>query len=388
MSKEGGLSDTRKLHGIPDNHPHGQAQSPDRAIRRASMMGNESGKKIPNKRQPEKVKNAPAKNKKSKPQLSRKVKPARKHGVLFRVLVALLVLILTVFCVYSAAAITAIQRLNTEETTERHLSSGAVAEDKKVTNIVLITTDEWNQQSGNADSVTLISFSKHNHTMTQTALKNDCYVSIPEHGTDRLTAAYSYGGSQLLTDTIENNFDIPVKYYMTFGIPAFIALTDALDGIDITMNAKEASAVNQMLNAAVNEKVGDPVDADYLPGGGTYRLSGKQAICYMEISADQEQSSRRNAVIEQLINRAKKMSPSALIKIIRDVCPNIRTNIPGGSLYLAALKAPYVLLRYHSQDLELPQDGTFSEQTAQDGSSVLAVDFDKNLEAYQKAITE
>lgn len=391
MSNQGGLFDTQKLPKPPENHPHGRAQSPTSSIRRASMMENGSGKNMPNRRPPEPSESTRAKAKKNKPQTARSVSRKKKHGIVFRITVTLIVLILTLFCAYSAVAVAAIQKLRSDEPAERRLEAGAPAEDKKVQNVLLILTDEWGTERGSADSVALVSVSGHNRTVTQTALLSECYVSIPDHGTNRLAAAYAAGGGQLLTDTVVNNFDIPVDHYMIFGIPAFIAVTDALGGIDITLTAKEASTVNQLLNTEMNAKVGDPVDADYLPGGGTYRLSGKQAFCYTQINdgngTEVERAERRNTVMNRLLDRAQKITPTALFRIIRDVCPQVTTNLSGSSLYLAALKAPYILLRYETQELRLPVDGSYAAQPAQDGTPVLAVDFEQNYEAYRKAVT-
>ena len=390
MSKQGGLSDTKRLPKPPEEHPHGRAQSPHTAIRRASMTGG-TRKQMPTRRPPQKNGTQPSGGKK-KTSGNRTPARAGKHGVLFRITVVIAAILLTVFCAYSAVAIVAINRIRDDKPAERRLESDAPESDPKVQNILLIGTDARGDERGRADTILLLSVSGRNNTVTQTSILRDCYVSIPDHGTDRLNAAYAYGGGQLLADTIVNNFEIPVDDYICFGFSAMIALTDALGGVDITLSEQEATAVNRMLGGEINDLLGDPVDADYLPGGGSYRLSGKQALCYSRIrsvgNADFERTDRQRLVWNRLLDRAKKMTPSAAVKILRDVCPELTTNISGGRLYLAALKAPYVMLRYDTQELRLPEDGSYSDQVTQDGAQVLAVDFEKNRDAYRRAVTE
>lgn len=47
-----------------------------------------------------------------------------------------------------------------------------------------------------------------------TSLLRDMYVEIPGYKDNRLNAAYSYGGAELLMETIEQNFDIHISRYV------------------------------------------------------------------------------------------------------------------------------------------------------------------------------
>lgn len=382
MSKQDGLSDTRKLPKLPDEQPHGRAQSPHSAIRRASMMGNEPGKRMPVRQAPER--NMPARGaRKQHAQKPPRVRKERKHGIAFRIFAVLIVLILVLFGAYSAAAVIAANKIRSADPAVRKLDSEVPAADPKVQNLLIIGTG----LRGEADSLMLLSISRHNHTVTAASVLPECYVSIPGAGTAQLSEAFDIGGGQLLTDTVVNNFDIPVDDFAEVTPKAMIRLTDAFGGVSASLSDKEAAAVNQMLKAEVNRFAGDPEDADYLPGAGSYQLNGKQALCYMQIPrAVPAQHDRQQIVQNALLDRAKKLPFGALPKILSEVCPEITTNLSGGAIYLAALKAPYLLLRYDRQELSMPAAGTYSEQNAQDGTTVLSVDFGQNLTAYRKAV--
>ena len=85
----------------------------------------------------------------------------------------------------------------------------------------------------------------------------DCYVNIAGYGMDKLNAAYSYGGAELLMDTIESNFNIKINDYVTVNFISFAGLIDAVGGIDIDVTADEAQEINTILLSEVNQLMGD-----------------------------------------------------------------------------------------------------------------------------------
>lgn len=383
MSKQDGLSDTKKLPQIPDEQPNGRAQAPHTSIRRASMMGGDSSKRMPVRQAPER--NTPERRGagKTKPQKPPKVRRQKKHGAVFYIIISLLALVLVLFGAYSAVAVIAANKIRSADPAERKLDAEAPEADPKVRNTLVITTDT----KGDADSFLMLSISRHNHTIVSAAIQPECYVSIPGAGTGQLRTAYSIGGGQLTADTVVNNFDIAVDDFAEITPMAMIRLTDALGGVQAALSDKEAAAVNQILESELNQFAGDPKDADYLPGAGTYRLNGKQALGYMQLPrAVPSQNDRTQTVQNALLDRAKQLPIGAIPEILRNVCPEITTNLSGGAIYLAALKAPYLLLRYDRQELTMPVSGSCSEQKTQDGTEVLSVDFGKNLEAFQAAV--
>lgn len=375
MKRQDNLSDTRQLPNIPAEPQHTATGQ------RASMHGD-------TRRTPPEapVRRAPADGKKKK----RRKKQSSSRGK--RILVTLVTVILLLFVLYSALAFTAIMRLNRVDPEPRNITAQAAFSDSGVRNILLIGSDSRGNERGRADSIILLSISRRNYTITVTSLLRDSYVSIPGHGTDKLNAAYSYGGATLLADTIVNNFNIRVDDYVCIGFAGFVHLADALGGTEITVSDREAQAINEILHNEVNGIMGDPVDADYLPSGGTYRLNGKQTLSYSRIryvgNADFERTERQRTVLTQLLGNAKHMGVSGITKIMNDVLPEITTNYSQAALYGLSLTMPVKLAAYEMQTLRLPADGTFENQYADNGAQVLAVDFDANLQIFRNAVLE
>ena len=376
MKRQNDLSDTKQLPQIP-------AEPQSAPVKRASMHGD--AQRTPPAAP---VRRAPAEGGSKKKK--RRKKPSGGRGK--RILLTAVTVILLLFALYSALAFTAILRLDRVDPEPRSITSQTAFSDSAVRNILLIGSDSRGSERGRADSIILLSISRRNYTVTVTSLLRDSYVSIPGHGTDKLNAAYSYGGATLLADTIVNNFNIRVDDYFCIGFAGFVHLADALGGTEITLSDREAQAVNEILHNEVNGIMGDPVDSDYLPSGGTYRLNGKQTLSYSRIryvgNADFERTERQRTVLTQLLGNAKHLRVSGIKKILNDVLPEITTNCSQAALYGMSLTMPVRLAVYEMQTLRLPADGTFENQYAADGAMVLAVDFDANLRIFRDAVTE
>lgn len=325
-----------------------------------------------------------------KPKKAKKRKKHR-HGCVYRLVTGLLTLILVCFLLYSAAVVLAIRQIRTEQTGQRTLISGLAENDPQVRNILLIGTDSRNDERGRADTMIVLSFSKHNRSVTMTSLLRDSYVSIPNHGTDKLNAAYAYGGATMLMDTIVNNYGIPIDDYICINFKAFVHIADALGGLKVTVSDREAEAINVILESEVNGIMGDEPTADFLPSGGTFVLNGKQALSYSRIrhvgNADFERTERQRTVLNLMLEKMKHLNPAAIPKILYSAVPELSTNISAPNMYLMSLEIPAKLLVYDMQKLRLPADGTFSDSTAPDGQMVLAVNFDTNHQIWQDTVT-
>lgn len=69
------------------------------------------------------------------------------------------------------------------------------------------------------------------------SLPRDSYVPIPGHGSNKINAAYSIGGPQLLVQTVEQDTGLRVDGYAEVGFAGFVDVIDALDGIRMCIPA-------------------------------------------------------------------------------------------------------------------------------------------------------
>ncbi|GII44506.1 hypothetical protein Psi02_09300 [Planotetraspora silvatica] len=79
---------------------------------------------------------------------------------------------------------------------------------------------------------------------TLVSLPRDSYVPIAGHGSDKLNAAYAFGGPKLLTKTVEQVTGIRIDHYMEIGFGGFVGIVDAVGGVNICVkqNIKDKKA--------------------------------------------------------------------------------------------------------------------------------------------------
>lgn len=103
------------------------------------------------------------------------------------------------------------------------------------------------------------------------SIPRDLWVEIPGHGSNRINAAYAFGGPRLMVETIQRNLDLAVNHYVEIDFVGFRDLVDELGGIDIAFP-----------NAARDAKSGLDVPA------GTQTLDGDMALAYARSRSYQE----------------------------------------------------------------------------------------------------
>ncbi len=118
-------------------------------------------------------------------------------------------------------------------------------QEEGVINILLIGNDSReNGEDGRSDAMILLSISKKTKKIYMTSLLRDMYVDIPGHDGNRLNAAYSFGGPELLMQTIEQNLGIEVNRYVLVNFEASANLVDAVGGVDLELTNEEVVWVN------------------------------------------------------------------------------------------------------------------------------------------------
>jgi len=65
------------------------------------------------------------------------------------------------------------------------------------------------------------------------SIPRDSLVDIPGHGTQKINAAFAYGGPRLLIRTVEADTGIRIDDYVEIGFAGFVDLVDAVGGIQI-----------------------------------------------------------------------------------------------------------------------------------------------------------
>lgn len=316
----------------------------------------------------------------------------RRKKSLGRFIGNVVIILIVIFIGYSALSLYYISKVSRiEQTGQYENNDDDLMYSSDVKNILVIGTDARDPSTrGLSDSMILLSINKKNHKLQMTSFMRDMYTQIEGYDSEKLNAAYSYGGAELLQDTIEDNFKIRIDGCMTVNFLSVAYIVDAVGGVEITLSDDEAQAVNDILYSEVNGIMGDDPDADFLDGGGTKKLSGKQALSYARIryigDADFERTQRQRTVITQLLAKLKHVNPFALHTNMKKALPYIGTDMNVGELYYLSLRLPSLLIGYDIEQMRVPFDDTWSFSETWDGQSIIEVDFGANTELLKEKI--
>jgi LCP family protein required for cell wall assembly len=145
------------------------------------------------------------------------------------------------------------------------------------------------------------------------SLPRDLKVEIAGEGTNRINAAYTFGGPALLVDTVERTTGVTVNHYLEIDFAGFARLVDALGGVTMTFD-----------HDARDRKSGFAVEA------GEQRLDGEMALAYVRSRQYQEyRDGRWRGVAGSDIGRTGRQQALLLAVFDQLTSPSSAFNLPG-----------------------------------------------------------
>lgn len=270
-------------------------------------------------------------------------------------------------------------------------SGNELINDENIKTILIVGVDSREDNfEGRSDSMILVSVNSAANRILMTSFLRDIYVSIPDTGSDRLNAAYAYGGTDLLEKTIESNFGIPVDNTIVINFYFVRDFVDAVGGVDVELTAEEIEVLNGYL-ISQNDDFGKVLSADTLPvEAGTYTLNGNQALAYSRIryiGTDFARTGRQRNVMSLCMDKVKQMGLREIMVLAKNFLPRVGTDLTEKdclSLFMALMG---VSGNYETSEFLIPADGTWSNANI-DGKAVLNVDFERNSVMWYELMTE
>lgn len=247
-----------------------------------------------------------------------------------------------------------------------------------IVNIALFGLDARNPDlASRSDSIMVVSIDRTHQKVKITSLMRDMYVPIPGKNDNRINAAYAFGGPSLAVKTINSNFGLDIRDFVTVNFYGLEELIDKVGGVDIDVSEAEAKVLNKYLGE-LNRLNGDTVSK--VSGSGRMRLDGRQAVAYSRIRyvghGDYERTERQREVLDQLFKKIKAQGPIKVAGIVDSMLPYVETSLSNGEILGFAKE----IVGFNTNGLEqyrLPVDGLFKPQSIR-GMSVLVPDMEAN----------
>ncbi len=257
-------------------------------------------------------------------------------------------------------------------------------------NIMVLGLDSRKDSfSGLSDSMILISINKDAKKVLMTSFLRDIYCKIPGYKSNRLNAAYSLGGIELNKKTIKENFGITVDRGVVINFYLVMEAVDAVGGVEIDIDKGEVWAINENIESQNLEVLKRPASTDKLPSGtsGPTLLNGVQALAYARVrhvGTDFARTGRQRTVIMKCLEKIKGMSLTELTALADQFLPKVRTDLTETECASLLMTLTQVG-DYEIESMTIPMDGTWKNANI-GGAAVLSINFDKNAEAWFKAV--
>ena len=88
---------------------------------------------------------------------------------------------------------------------------------------------------GRTDTIMLLHTGAGKPTLV--SIPRDSIVAIPGYSTQKINAAYAFGGPELLVQTLEQNTGLRIDRYVEIGFAGVVSLVDAVGGVEICPEA-------------------------------------------------------------------------------------------------------------------------------------------------------
>jgi polyisoprenyl-teichoic acid--peptidoglycan teichoic acid transferase len=250
---------------------------------------------------------------------------------------------------------------------EIEFNGADVNSDLKIANVLLLGVDaRGDQSSSRTDTIMLAQHNLETGQSKLVSIMRDSYVKIPQHGYNKINAAYAFGGPELLRKTIKNNFDIDVQYYAIIDFNGFIEVIDEIFPKGVEVNVEKA----------MSEGINPPLST------GLQNLNGDQLLSYArfrkDIESDFGRVRRQQEVLQSLVNEYKDIN--GLLKIPKTIglMQNyVKTNIKK-EILLSLATSTITEGSKNVETLRIPNDNTFTNERYSGIGAVLELDMEEN----------
>jgi len=227
-------------------------------------------------------------------------------------------------------------------------------------NILVIGVDN-DREPRRSDTLLLGTLNLSSRSAAMISIPRDLRLEIPRHGIQKVNAAFTLGGVDLVRETVTTRFGVPVDYTVKVTIPALEAMVDAMGGVVIDVDRRMRYRDHAQR-----------LSIDLKPG--RQRLDGGQALGYVRFRQDAlgdlARIQRQQNFIRQVAAQATAPEQRRNIPKLADiVLKNVETDLTVKDLMALADFA-------RSTDLDAIQTATLpSRPVVVDGISYLDPDW-------------
>lgn len=160
----------------------------------------------------------------------------------------------------------------------------------KIENYLILGVDSRGEEKSRTDTMMLLSWNRDTNDIKLVSFMRDIYAEIPGYQSYKLNTAYYLGGVQLLKETLNNMFEIPIQHYAIIDFKSFESLIDILAPNGIEMEVEKDMSENIYVQLKK----------------GVHKLNGQEMLGYARFRMDAEGDFGRVARQQKVIEAIKE----------------------------------------------------------------------------------
>lgn len=259
-------------------------------------------------------------------------------------------------------------------------------------NVLLLGTDErYLNTSARTDTMMICSINRTTGEVKLASIMRDLAVDLHDigkySGTWRMNAANYFGGPNLTMRTINECFGMNLQYYVMVNFFGFQRIAERLGGIDIDVSEEEMEQINKWawnsykIAYYTDTDISDVVYEKLETFGENTHLNGTQALAYARIrklnGGDYMRSERQRKVLAKLLDKAKQLNAMEIASLASLMQDQVKTNMPWDDIINTAIAVAANGLS-GMENMQLPVNGTFKQETRNNQSMLYDCDFTAN----------
>lgn len=197
----------------------------------------------------------------------------------------------------------------------------------RITNIALFGVDQRGNESSRSDSIMVMTIDGKNNKVKLSSFMRDSRVEIEGHGLDKLGHAYMYGGPELAVKTLNQNFKLDIRNYVTVNFSQLADIVDAVGGVEIEVKDYEVKQLNKL----IRDQRSLGINGTEISSAGLQTLDGPQALAYARIrkagNGDFERTDRQRQVLQSIFNKALSLKPLEYPRAANMILPHVTTSL-------------------------------------------------------------
>ena len=187
-----------------------------------------------------------------------------------------------------------------------------------IINIALFGVDADENGVGRSDSIMIATIDTVHKKLKLTSVMRDSYVDIEGYGYDKINHAYAFGGPELAISTLNRNFDLNIKDFVSVNFSTLPRIIDRLGGVEIEITDEEVSHIDDIYSA------------------GLYTLTGSQALQYSRIryasGGDYKRTERQRNVLNSVFEKILQINVTTYPSLLNEILPMVETSLKSSDI--------------------------------------------------------